>query len=396
MTPKKSLILILFILGTCCKTTHADLIHFDLNSTPDGQLFYVTARVGQGDSPQLFNLLVASNYPTTWIASREMNPTRGYKNSSQSDYMESWQLPRTETNPISYWYRIYTDTMQIGTQLVKNQQFAVVYLNESSLDSLDNQIDFDGILGLGDDNMPAGVLYFFKRLRAAARFDQSKFSLYINNSASINNHVQGPTGALVFGGTDDRYYTGDLNYAHLYTDFRAPDGETLGMHKTLVILAIHLDWSRVRPETTTPIDLLPSMRNGSFYLDLPPSRLRLDSSTKLFVGNKKILDKIHLDFIGARLVGEKSFYVFADCYLQNKPDLVFTVDQLEFRITPEEYVINGEVDNSQVCFSAFKPYLNPPRKSWDNPVWVFGTKFLRKYYTVFDYEQDVVGFATPT
>lgn len=70
--------------------------------------------------------------------------------------------------------------------------------------------------------------------------------------------------------------------------------------------------------------------------------------------------------------------------------------KFEIELTPEDYILDGKkiksnnfLDGSQ-CHPAFMA-LNVPAPR--GPLFVFGEYFLRKFYTVFDRDREVIGFA---
>lgn len=372
-------------------------ISIDLKSTPDGQLFYVEAKIGRFRQQQKFNLLVSNTYFLTWIPSIKMSPTKGYLEMTPEEPF----LASTGTEFGTSVFRPQWDRMQIGDSLVmEDQQFAVLSDNINHF-LFGKQSPFDGILGLsGYETEPQDARYLLKNLLHSSRIDKFMFSLYINNSMMItkyddDDNQQQAKATLVLGGVDRKYYKGDINYAKLYENCSPTGTSFLKLSKTLIISSIQMNWTRVEYKTRTTLQLTQLHRTGIIDMYSPPATLRLDTTTKLFVGDQVILDRIHLDFIGARLVGENGVYVFYDCSLDNKPDIVFSMNEgIDITITPNDYVLRGQIDGTDVCLSAFKP-LDLRSNRLTCPLWVFGTRFLRKYYTVFDYENDVVGFAEP-
>lgn len=394
-------VLVVVVLGAPTEATEGveRTISLDLRSTPDEQLFYVEVEVGEGARRQPFNLLVATTYPMSWLPSLAMSPNRGYANVSAGIHHVPDYLSDTGTGYGGQWVWIHSDTWQVGPQRVEGQQFGVVSPRGHHSRHFASQSRLDGMLGLnGYQFKQEEPKYLFDNLYNSSYIDHLSFSLYINNTAtSSDDHSDEPKGALVFGGIDRNHYTGEFNYAKMYDD---PLGHLFmyWLRKTLIISGIELDWSRVGQETRTSLELAMSLRTGRIDLHSAPVRLTLDSTTKLFIGDKKQLDKIHLDIIGASLMGEYGVYVFHDCHLDNKPDLVFSVDGLEFKITPEDYVLHPsdiDIETPGRCLSAFKPYQSTNGNIAEHPIWVFGTRFLRNYYTHFDFENDVVGFAQP-
>lgn len=109
----------------------------------------------------------------------------------------------------------------------------------------------------------------------------------------------------------------------------------------------------------------------------------VDSGTSLIVGPKKDIAAI-ANAVGATrtLMGQYTI----DCdKLKDIPDMTFTIDGKDYTLPGEKLAIQ----TTGMCLFAMSGMdFKPP-----GPKWILGDVFMRKYYTVFDYGKEQVGFA---
>merc|ERR1719162_2200965 len=86
--------------------------------------------------------------------------------------------------------------------------------------------------------------------------------------------------------------------------------------------------------------------------------------------------------------------VSEDCTNQSFPNVSFSMfnnngDVIELTLQPEDYMDREASEGKDYCWAHFMPMGNTGR----GPVLVLGMPFLRTFYTVFDIENQAVGFA---
>jgi len=211
---------------------------------------------------------------------------------------------------------------------------------------------FDGILGMGPakaavDHVPMPM----DQLVAQGKIERNVFAFYLQSGGK-------PGSVLTLGGVDKAYYTGDFTYI--------PVAKAASVLPYWLISGSDI---KVGGESTGSCGWLLGcdsvVDTGTSILAGPPSKVN------------KIIEKI----------GE----VKEDCSnVESLPTIEFTFNGHDFPLEPEFYVIRAEDPSSgkEVC------QLGLQGINAGVPLWILGDPFLRKYYTVWDAEQQRVGFAT--
>uniref|UniRef100_A0A7S1Z4I8 Peptidase A1 domain-containing protein n=1 Tax=Ditylum brightwellii TaxID=49249 RepID=A0A7S1Z4I8_9STRA len=200
---------------------------------------------------------------------------------------------------------------------------------------------FDGIMGLAFSSISIkGKPTFMDLLLEQNVLKEPIFSFYLGDNTE---------GELTFGGVDEEKYEGEIEYVDLisstYWEIDV-DGISAG------------DYSMGK---TTAI---------------------VDSGTSLLTGPKKEVSKLALQ-VGAKpnMMGQYTM----DCEkLGDVPDLTVTINGSVYTVSGRDLVMKA----ANTCLFAIMGMDIP-----EGPQWILGDVFMRKYYTVFDYGNERVGFA---
>jgi len=181
------------------------------------------------------------------------------------------------------------------------------------------------------------------------KIDKNIFSMYFSSGAN-----KGST--LVLGGTDPSFYTGDFTYVGVS------------------IAAKALPYWLVRGTDIKVGGASIKMCNW-----LTGCLMVVDSGTSVIAGPTKAMNAL-IAQIGT---------VNQDCSgIDKLPVVSFTLGGKDFELGPDFYVIKVSDGGKEQCM------LGIQAMDAGVPIYILGDPFLRKYYTVWDAEQNRVGFAT--
>merc|ERR1712139_695908 len=166
-----------------------------------------------------------------------------------------------------------------------------------------------------------------------------------------------PGSTLSLGGPDSSFYTGDITY--------------VPVAKAAKLLPYWL-------VSATDIKIAGKSTGSCSWL--LGCEMVVDTGTSVFAGPSSKLDPI------IKQIGN----VTEDCSNVDKlPIITFTFGGKDFDLGPDFYVTHTKDDKSHKdqCQLGLQSLNAGP------PIWILGSPFLRKYYTVWDAEQQRIGFA---
>jgi hypothetical protein len=202
---------------------------------------------------------------------------------------------------------------------------------------------FDGILGLGFEGLSLGG--------AKTVFGNAIDQGVVAQPVFAFNLGDNEDGELTLGGYDDSKFTGEITWV------------PLSEAKYWLIDVENVSAGSYSSGTTNGI---------------------VDSGTSLITGPSREIKKI-ANSVGAtaNIMGQYTI----DCSLvSNLPDLDFKIGGKVFSVPGEDLVIRA----SGTCLFAMMGM-----DIREGPQWILGDVFMRQYYSIFDYGQKRVGFATP-
>lgn len=320
-----------------------------------------------GNPAQDFNVIFDTGSSNLWVTSAGCDDSCGtharYDSAASSTYTANGTLFKVEYGSGACTGYLSTDTLGWGGLTLTEQTFAEV--TDASgfgrLYGFSMLERFDGILGLGFDALAVCDFPYqfscvetpFHRLMNAGMLDAPVFSFYLGTLKNENPLIMGYDGELLLGGTDPKYYTGEINYVPL---------------KSATYWEIEMDAFSVQ---------------GGGDVTTPDTRTAIvDSGTSLLVGPQSAVDAIIANCSTCRTNFEGEIMVSCDEVL---PDLTVRLGGIDYVLNGPDYVLDDEGTCLMLLMS-----INLEGTGVD---WILGDVFMRKYYSTFDYQNQRVGFA---
>jgi len=305
-----------------------------------------------GSPPKPFKVIFDTGSSNLWVPNTECGFACLLKNKYDSTQSKTYKANGTVfeiqygSGPVSG--HLSYETVSVAGLEAAHQEFAEVD-TVTGLGLAYGIGRFDGILGMAFPAISVdGISPVFQTLVKQRRVDKAVFAFYLGDHAP---------GELTLGGVDENHFKGELTYVPVTSDTY---------------------WE------TTLHDLSFGGMSSS-----AASKCILDTGTSVLAGPSKEVAAIAAQAGATPVLGTGEYMI--DCSLVDSlPELSVTLSGNVFTFKGAEYVVKTSTFGQEACLFGFIGIDVPAPRG---PLWILGDVFLRKYYTVFDVENNRMGFA---
>ena len=210
-----------------------------------------------------------------------------------------------------------------------------------------------GVLGLGY-NSSIQAMSLVENLEVSGHIQSAIFSLYLDNVGWNGKTTAKDQSILMIGDFDLQAYAETPSEGFT---FHTPLPEN--DQWVFVMNEIHFD-SRAYLDTSTVV---------------------IDPGTQYIYGPGNVVSAILGDIRSRHLCSYIDGFLSCSCSsINNNPDIIFYIDNEEYSISAAEY--QQQIDGQCIVYI----------QQQANQQWVLGQIFLRKYYSVWSYESNQIGF----
>lgn len=325
-----------------------------LNNYMNAQYY---SEISIGTPGQKFKVILDTGSSNLWVPSVDCGSLacflhNKYDHSQSSSYVKDGQPLKISYGSGAIEGYISQDTVKIGDVSILEQKFGET-TSEPGLAFAFGK--FDGIFGLAYESISQNqILPPFYNAWNQRLVDSNQFSFYLSDASTSSKGTQPVDGGLfIMGGVDESLYTGELISIPV---------------RRQAYWEVPLNGIKLGDQETEELTMGAAIDTGTSLITLPSDMAEIINAQ---IGAKK---------------GWTGQYTI-ECSARAKlPDLTFTLDGNDFVLSPFDYTL--EVSGS--CISVITPMDFPDPIG---PMAILGDAFLRKYYSVYDFDANTVSFA---
>ena len=308
--------------------------------------------IGLGTPAQTFQVIFDTGSSNLWVPSKQCTAISCRLHNRYDSTLSSTYKANGTAFSITYGSGSISgfgsnDVCTLGDLQIQNQDFAEV-TKESGVAFIAGK--FDGILGLGFDTISVnGMVPPWYNLMNQGLVTEKMFSFWL---AKTPSSAEG--GELVFGGYNAKRFTGEIIYTPV---------------------TVKGYW-QIKME---------SFKMGTVpFCNETGCKAIVDSGTSLMTAPSSVVKEINA-MLGCTTVLTECMWTECPDFA-TLPTVTIGVSGKQLTLKPEEYILNMDGQ----CVSGFMGMDIPEPVG---PLWILGDVLMEKYYTIYDYGNNRVGFA---
>lgn len=324
-----------------------DHFHIPISNYYDSQYYGI---IEIGTPPQKFDVVFDTATANLWVSSHKCKSAAcelkvGFNSSRSSSFISDGAPFGVHYGTAVVQGFISKDTVSIGGIQIPEQEFGEA---SKVFGAVFREAHFDGIFGLGFDNIAAGGMASpLTNLVADKSLYRPMFSLWLNGTEEGDR-----AGELILGGVDRTRFDGEVMFA-------------------------------------------PVIRKGYWEVTLQRiivgnEKIPMRRSTAIATGSSLIIapeeDAHRIHRLLRMTKSEDGRHTIPCGEISSLPLITLVIGTANLTLSPHEYIISWHGD----CMSAI---IGHDIQSPTGPIWVLGTSFLKSFYTIFDMGRNRVGFA---
>ncbi|XP_028652454.1 gastricsin-like [Erpetoichthys calabaricus] len=310
-----------------------------------------------GTPAQSFYVLFDTGSSNLWVASTYCNSQACTNHPLFDPSQSSTYTSNGQTFSLQYGTGSLTgvfgyDTVNVQGISIPNQEIGLS-TNEPGTNFVYAQ--FDGILGLAYPSLSSGgETPVMDSMIQDGLLQSNLFAFYLSDNTQQGSEV-------TFGGVDPNMYSGQIYWAPVTQELYwqvAIDGFQINNQET--------GWCS----------------DGCQAI--------VDTGTSLLTCPQQYLGYLQ-QYIGAQ-ANQYGEYIIDCNNMSNMPTITFTINGVTFPLPPSAYTLVNNDNGGTYCTSGIMGTYLPSQNG--QPLWILGDVFLRQYYSVYDRQNNQVGFAT--